>query len=58
MLDTLIQKLAKEMEIEGSLATEVPGVYSISVDEKHVALLTSTPRGRRVNTRNFRNFYF
>jgi len=34
MLDTLIQKLAKEMEIEGSLATEVPGVYSISVDEK------------------------
>jgi len=45
MLDTLIQKLAKEMEIEGSLATEVPGVYSISVDEKHVALLTSTPRG-------------
>ena|ERR1700722_11244045 len=45
MLDTFMQQLTKEMEIEGSLATEVPGVYAIPVDDNISVLVSSIPRG-------------
>lgn len=45
MLDKYIQQLTKEMEIEGSLATEVPGVFAIPVDENRAVIVTSIPRG-------------
>lgn len=45
MLDRYIQQLTKEMEIEGSLATDVPGVFAIPIDENVSAIVTSIPRG-------------
>lgn len=33
MLDTLIQNLAEELELEGSLATETPGVFALPLEE-------------------------
>jgi hypothetical protein len=45
MLDTFMQQLMKEMEIEGSLATEVPGVYAIPIAESGSLFITSVPRG-------------
>ncbi len=45
MLDTFMQQLTKELEIEGSLATEVPGVYTIPVNENLSVLISEIPRG-------------
>ena len=45
MLDKFIKQLTKDLELEGSLATEVPGVYSIPVDEDTFVLISSIPRG-------------
>lgn len=45
MLDTFMQQLMKDMEVEGSLATEVPGVYAIPVDENVSVFVSSIPRG-------------
>lgn len=32
-LDELVKKLCEEMELEGSLRTEVPGVFALPIDE-------------------------
>lgn len=32
-LETLVDKLAKELELEGSLASEIPGVFALPLDE-------------------------
>ncbi|MGA8164348.1 MAG: type III secretion system chaperone [Waddliaceae bacterium] len=45
MLDTLMQQLAKELDIEESPATEVPGVYAIPIDEDLSAMIAEIPRG-------------
>ena len=45
MLDSFMQKLGKDLEIEGSLATEVPGVYAFPLDEDISVLITEIPRG-------------
>jgi hypothetical protein len=45
MLDSFMQQLVKELEIEESLATEVPGVYHFPVDEEVTILITEIPRG-------------
>ena len=33
MLDTLIENLAEELELEGSLATETPGIFALPLEE-------------------------
>lgn len=33
MLETLIKKLTQELELEGSLATEAPGVFALPLEE-------------------------
>lgn len=33
MLDTLIENLTQELELEGSLATEMPGVFALPLEE-------------------------
>lgn len=33
LLEALIDKFTKEMELDGSLASEVPGVYALPLDE-------------------------
>jgi len=45
MLDPFIRQLTKELEIEGSLATEVPGVYAFPIDEEISAMITEIPHG-------------
>ncbi len=45
MLDSYMQQLGKDMELEDSLATEVPGVYAIPLDEDLNVLITEIPRG-------------
>jgi len=45
MLDSYMQKLVNEMEIEDSLASDVPGVYQFPVDEETTILITEIPRG-------------
>src|SRR3989337_3543552 len=45
MLEKFIQQLTKELELEGSLATEVPGVYSFPVDEDISVMIAEIPRG-------------
>ena len=40
-----MQKLVNEMEIEDSLASDVPGVYQFPVDEETTILITEIPRG-------------
>jgi len=45
MLDKYIQKLSKEIGIEGSLATEVPGVYAFPLDEDITVSITEIPHG-------------
>ncbi|NGX42771.1 MAG: hypothetical protein K940chlam7_01058 [Chlamydiae bacterium] len=49
MLDTFIQKLTKELEIEGALATEVPGVYALPVDKDLSMTISEIPRGFSLN---------
>lgn len=44
-LDTFMQQLAKDLEIEASLSTDVPGVYAFPVDEEAVVFISSIPRG-------------
>lgn len=45
MLDAFVQQLMKDMDIKESLATEVPGVYAIPVDENTTAVAATIPRG-------------
>lgn len=45
MLDGFMQKLMQELEIEGSLATEVPGVYAFPVDEEKSVMIGEIPHG-------------
>lgn len=45
MLDGFMNQFMKEIELEGSLATEVPGVYAIPVDDAHSIFISSIPRG-------------
>lgn len=45
MLDSYMQKLVKEMEIEESLASDVPGVYQFPTDEETTILISEIPRG-------------
>lgn len=45
MLDTLMQQLTKELKIEGSLATAVPGVYTFPVNESLSILISDIPHG-------------
>lgn len=45
MLDSFMQQLGKELELENSLSTEVPGVYAIPLDEDLNVLITEIPRG-------------
>lgn len=45
MLDSFMQKLVKDMEIEESLASDVPGVYNIPLDEEITILISEIPRG-------------
>lgn len=44
-LDNFIAQLTKEMELEGSLATEVPGVFSFPLDEHLNILIANRPLG-------------
>lgn len=43
-LDLAMQELAKELEIEDSFATEVPGVFAIPLDEELILIVSSLPR--------------
>src|SRR5262245_5482532 len=45
MIDTFIQMLAKELELEGSLATQVPGVYSFPLEENLSVTISDHPPG-------------
>lgn len=45
MLDSFMQQLVKEMEIEESLASDVPGVYNLPIDEEITILISEIPRG-------------
>ena len=45
MLDPFIQMLTKELEIEGSLATQMPGVFRFPLEEDLVILISDTPPG-------------
>ena len=40
-----MQQLTLELEIEGSLATEIPGVYAFPVDDDVFVLISEIPRG-------------
>jgi len=45
MLDPFIQQLTKELEIEGSLATQMPGVFRFPLEEDLTILITDAPPG-------------
>lgn len=45
MLDSFMQQIVKEMEIEDSLASDVPGVYQFPIDEDTTILISEIPRG-------------
>lgn len=45
MLAKFIQQLTKDLEIQGSLATEVPGVYQFPIDDELTALISEIPQG-------------
>lgn len=45
MLDSHIKLLTKELEIEGTLATQVPGVYALPLEEDTVINITDKPPG-------------
>jgi len=45
MLDNYIQRMIKELEIEGSLATQVPGVFRFPLEEDLVITITDKPPG-------------
>lgn len=45
MLDRYIQALVKELELEDSLTTQVPGVYSLPLDEDISILITEKGGG-------------
>lgn len=45
MLDRMMKKLAKELEIEDSFATEVPGVYTIHLEENLDIMISELPQG-------------
>ena len=45
MLEPFIQQLTKEMELEGSLATQMGGVYAMPLEENLVITITDRPPG-------------
>ena len=45
MLDRMMKRLAKEPEVEGSFATEVPGIYSIHLDQNLEITVSELPQG-------------
>lgn len=45
MLDPFIQQLVKELEIEGSLATQMPGVFRFPLEEDLTVIISDTPPG-------------
>lgn len=45
MLDNFMKEFGKELELEGSLATETPGVYAFKLEEEVTITLTSLPQG-------------
>ncbi len=45
MIDNFIQLLTKELELEGSLATQVPGVYALPIEENIALTMTDHPPG-------------
>jgi hypothetical protein len=45
MLAKYIQQLVKELEMQGSLATEVPGVYDFPIDEEISVTISDIPQG-------------
>lgn len=49
MLERYIQALCKELELEGSLATQVPGVYNLPLDEDISILMTDKAPGMNIH---------
>ena len=45
MLDRFMQQLAKDLESEESLATEIPGTYSLPLDENTRVTITQLQQG-------------
>ena len=45
MLDPFIQQLTKELELEGSLGTQMPGVFRFPLEEDLAILIADTPPG-------------
>lgn len=45
MLDKFIQSLSKELELEETLATEVPGVYALPLEGDLMITITDKPPG-------------
>lgn len=44
-LENYVDQLMKEMEIEASLATQVPGVYALPLEENLKVIITNHPPG-------------
>lgn len=45
MLETHLQKLAKELELEGSFSTQVPGVFQFPIEENLAITLNARSPG-------------
>jgi Tir chaperone protein (CesT) family len=45
MLETFIKQLAGEMELQGSLATQVQGVFALPLEEHLSVMMTDRPPG-------------
>lgn len=45
MLENHISQLVKEMELEGPLTTQVPGVFALPLEEHLTILMTDQPPG-------------
>jgi hypothetical protein len=44
-LDLAMQELAKDLELEGGFATEVPGIFAVPLEEDLNLMISSLPRG-------------
>lgn len=49
MLETYIPQLIKELELEGSLATQVAGVYALPLEDNLSITITERPPGCTIN---------
>lgn len=45
MLERLMDSLVKDLELEASLATEVPGTYAFPLDQGLTVMISEIPRG-------------